>query len=131
MGGEQELRILVVDDSRDAANVLTAVLTAANFSAQAAYDGPSALEAVSSFRPHAVLLDLDMPVMNGYATAERLRMLDLDEMPLIIALTAQSDVESIAATAHAGFDLHISKPYQVHSLLELLRRALSVRFSGD
>ncbi|MDP9129720.1 MAG: response regulator [Candidatus Binatota bacterium] len=66
---EQELRVLVVDDSHDAANGLTAVLISANYSAQAAYDGQSALVAASNFRPHVVLLDIDMPHMIGYATA--------------------------------------------------------------
>jgi len=125
-----EVRVLVVDDSHDAANVLTAVLLSANFSARAAYDGPSAVEATSSFLPHVVLLDLDMPMMDGYATAERMRQLDLEKPPLLVAHTSKSDVESIAATAHAGFDLHISKPYEVQYLVDLLLRTLSVRLCG-
>ncbi|MBC8118827.1 MAG: response regulator [Burkholderiaceae bacterium] len=127
---EQEVRVLVVDDSTDAANVLTAVLISANFSAQAAYDGLSAVEAASTFHPHVVLLDLDMPMMDGYATAQRMRQLELEDPPLLIAHTARSDVESVAATAHAGFDLHISKPYEVKYLVELLLRTLSVRLCG-
>lgn len=124
---EQEVRILVVDDRQDAANALTAVLTSAAYDARAAYDGKSALEAAATFRPHVVLLDIDMPQMEGYRTAERLRLLQWDQPPILIAHTANSDVASEVASANAGFDLHLSKPYEIRHLLELLGRAVSLR----
>lgn len=121
------MRILVVDDRPDAANALTAVLTSAGYDAGAAYDGKSALEAATTFRPHVVLLDIDMPQMEGYRTAERLRRLQWDQPPILIAHTATSDVASEVASASAGFDLHLSKPYEIRQLLELLERAIAVR----
>jgi CheY-like chemotaxis protein len=127
---EQEVRILVVDDRQHAANALTAVLTSAGYDARAAYDGKSALEAAATFRPQVVLLDIDMPQMEGYRTAERLRQLQWDQPPILIAHTANSDVPSEAATVNADFDLHLSKPYEIRHLLELLERAILLLLRG-
>ena len=123
MSGLQEaIRVLVVDDSVDAANGLVAVLSSADYDARAAYDGVTALEVATTFKPHVVLLDIDMPHMNGYVTAEGLRQ--LAEPQILIAYTAHSGPESVAATARAGFDLHLSKPCEVRQLLQLLEQTV-------
>ena len=123
MGSVQEaIRVLVVDDSVDAANGLVAVLSSADYDARAAYDGVTALEVATIFKPHVVMLDIDMPHMNGYVTAEGLRQ--LAEPQVLIAYTAHSGPESVAATARAGFDLHLSKPCEVRQLLQLLEQTV-------
>jgi len=123
MSGLQEaIRVLVVDDSVDAANGLVAVLSSADYDARAAYDGVTALEVATIFKPHVVMLDIDMPHMNGYVTAEGLRQ--LAEPQVLIAYTAHSGPESVAATARAGFDLHLSKPCEVRQLLQLLEQTV-------
>ena len=124
---EQEVRVLVVDDSQDAADSLTGVLSAAHYAARAAYGGQSALVLAANFRPHIVLLDLDMPRMNGFATAAGLRKLEFDVPLLLIAYTAHTDMHSVAATSTAGFDLHVDKPCEVQVLLQLLKQTLSAR----
>ena len=83
---EQEVRVLAVDDSHDAANGLTAVLISANYSAQAAYDGQSALVAASNFRPHVVLLRYRHAAHDWIRNGERLRQLEFDGPPLLIAI---------------------------------------------
>ena len=123
-GLQQTIRVLVVDDSVDAANGLAAILSSAAYEARAAYDGASALAVATTFRPHVVMLDIDMPQMNGYATAEGLRQLAPEEPQVLIAYTAHSDPGSVAATARAGFDLHVNKPCEIHHLLELLERTV-------
>jgi CheY-like chemotaxis protein len=123
MSGLQEaIRVLVVDDSVDAANGLVAVLSSADYDARAAYDGVTALEVATIFKPHVVMLDIDMPHMNGYVTAEGLRQ--LAEPQVLIAYTAYSSPEAVAATARAGFDLHLSKPCEVRQLLQLLEQTV-------
>jgi len=123
MSGLQEvIRVLVVDDSVDAANGLVAVLSSADYDARAAYDGVTALEVATIFKPHVVMLDIDMPHMNGYVTAEGLRQ--LAEPQVLIAYTAHSSPEAVAATARAGFDLHLSKPCEVRQLLQLLEQTV-------
>ena len=124
---EQKVRVLVVDDSQDAADSLTAVLSSAHHAARAAYDGQSALVLAGNFRPHIVLLDIDMPRMNGFATAVGLRKLEFDVPLLLIAYTAHTDLHTVAATSNAGFDLHVDKPCEVQVLLKLLEKTLSAR----
>jgi CheY-like chemotaxis protein len=125
MSGVQEaIRVLVVDDSVDAANGLAAILSSADYEARAAYDGPTALETATTFKPHVVMLDIDMPQMNGYTTALGLRQLAPAEKQILIAYTAHSGPESVAAAARAGFDLHLSKPCEARQLLQLLEQTV-------
>ena len=121
---KQPMRILVVDDSRDAADCLAAILAAADYDAHVAYDGKHAVALAATFRPHVVFLDIDMPGMNGYATARHLRNMVADQAPVLIALTAHSDSYAVAATEQAGFDLHLVKPCDVSYLLDLLMRTV-------
>ena len=122
---QQAIRVLVVDDSVDAANGLAAVLSLADYEARAAYDGLSALKVATSFQPHLVLLDIEMPGMNGYAAAHEFRRLASEDRQVLVAYTANSDSSSVAAAARAGFDLHVGKPCEVRHLLQLLERAVS------
>ena len=122
---QQAIRVLVVDDSVDAANGLAAVLTSADYEARAAYDGFSAVQVAARFRPQLVLLDLEMPGMDGYATAHELRRLAPEDPQVLVAYSANSDAESVAAAARAGFDLHVGKPCEIPELLQLLERAVS------
>lgn len=124
-GSQQTIRVLVVDDSVDAANGLAAVLSSADYDARAAYDGASALEVATSFRPHVVLLDIEMPGMDGYATAHGLRRMTPDDPRVLVAYTANSDSGSVAASARAGFDLHVGKPCEIRDLLQLLELTVS------
>lgn len=126
----KQIRVLVVDDNVDAADGLAEVLCLANYVARAAYDGKDALKIVPIFRPHVVLLDIDMPHMDGYATAARLRRMLSQPPPVLIAHTANSDPTSVAASVKAGFDLHVSKPCEVRHLLQLLKRTVNMMFGG-
>jgi CheY-like chemotaxis protein len=123
-GVKEAIRVLVVDDSVDAANGLAAILSSADYEARAAYDGATALEIATTFKPHVVMLDIDMPQMNGYTTALGLRQLAPAEPQILIAYTAHSGPESVAAAARAGFDLHLSKPCEARQLLQLLEQTV-------
>lgn len=124
-GSQQTIRVLVVDDSVDAANGLAAVLSSAAYDARAAYDGVSALKVATSFRPHVVMLDIEMPGMDGYATARRLRQMTPDAPQVLVAYTANTDSGVVAATTRAGFDLHVGKPCEIRDLLQLLEMTVS------
>ncbi|MBA2492641.1 MAG: PAS domain S-box protein [Gammaproteobacteria bacterium] len=103
-------RILVVDDNRDAATALTAILTVLGYETRCAFDGEDALAQASDFRPEVVLLDLRMPKLDGFDTAERLRAQADGQSVVLIALTGFGQEEDRRRTAAAGFDHHWVKP---------------------
>jgi CheY-like chemotaxis protein len=89
------------------------------------HDGPSALRAVADFIPHVALLDIGLPVMDGYELARRLR-----EMPelrglRIIALTGYGQDSDRARSLAAGFDDHLVKPLRLELLEEILETSRS------
>jgi PAS domain S-box-containing protein len=114
-------RVLVVDDNVDAANSLAKVLSRVyDQEVRVAHDGPSALEAAEEFRPEAVILDIEMPDMDGHEVARRLRGLpNLDEV-VLIALTGWGQEDDRRRSKAAGFDHHLVKPVESDVLLGVL-----------
>jgi PAS domain S-box-containing protein len=112
-------RVLVVDDYRDSANSLAMLLKLSGAEVQTAYDGESALEAISNHRPSVVLLDIGMPGMDGYEVARRARESGGGDLTLI-ALTGWGEEESVRLSEDAGIDHHLVKPVDYHALMALL-----------
>jgi len=110
-------RILVVDDEEDAAQALVEILKLQGHEARAVPDGPAALAVARELDPHVVLLDLGLPVMDGYAVAPRLRQI-LGNRALLVALTGYQDDKG--RLQEAGFDAHLLKPTQLEKLFALL-----------
>jgi CheY-like chemotaxis protein len=104
------IRVLCVDDNRDAAESLALILRLVGLQAEAAYDGPSALAAANRFRPDACVSDINMPGMDGYELARKLRAWAGQEPLLLVAVTARTTAEDRQKSADAGFDLHLDKP---------------------
>jgi two-component system OmpR family response regulator len=129
------LRVLCVDDNRDATDSAGELLRLVGFDARVCYDGPTALEVAEEFRPDVCLLDLNMPGMDGDELAARIREQAGDRAVVFVAATAQDDDESRQRTADAGFKLHLVKPVDPHALLDVmdtLRRVLeTVGRPGD
>lgn len=115
------IRILCVDDNRDSAESLALMLQLVGLEAQAAFDGPSALEAARRFRPHACVSDINMPGMNGYELARRLRAMAGGQPLLLVAVTARTTDDDRQRAAAAGFDLHLNKPADPAELLRTVR----------
>jgi CheY-like chemotaxis protein len=113
-------RVLVVDDNRDAADSLAALLLALGSEVRTAYDGPSALAALNSYRPALVLLDLGMPGMDGYEVARRIRQEARYRDMLLVALTGWGQEEDRRRSREAGFDQHLVKPVAVEALQAVL-----------
>jgi PAS domain S-box-containing protein len=113
-------RILVVDDNADAAESLVYLLRAAGHDVQMAHNGPSALQLAAVVQPHAVLLDIGLPGMNGYEVAERLRQQPADPRPLLVAITGYGQQDDRRRALEAGFDHHFVKPVDIHALESLL-----------
>ena len=104
-------RVLIVDDNQDAADVLGEALTRGGHVVQVAYDGPTALDVARTFNPQVALLDIGLPVMDGYEVARQLRLLDLAGSRIrLIAVTGYGQDGDRLRTAEAGFDAHVVKP---------------------
>jgi CheY-like chemotaxis protein len=112
-------RVLVVDDNRDAAEMLSEVLRKAGHQVSEAYDGLSALVIASQFRPEVVLLDLGLPDLDGFEVARRLRA-DQPSAMKIVALTGFGREEDRRRTAEVGIDLHLVKPVALETVLQLM-----------
>ncbi len=118
---ERAMRILVVDDNVDAADSLAMLLTIDGFDAQSVHGAIAALDAVPSFKPDVVLLDIGLPVMDGYEVAQRLRARDSVERLRIVALSGYGQQADRDRAARAGFDDYLVKPVEPTALSEFLR----------
>ncbi|MGO4550422.1 ATP-binding protein [Lysobacter sp. 2RAF19] len=116
----RDMRVVVVDDNVDAAETMGLLLAALGVEHRVAFNGAEALRRVEESMPHAVLLDLGMPGMDGFEVARRIRA----RHPgiALVALTGWSQVEDVARTRAAGFSEHLSKPVGPETLIALLRR---------
>ena len=107
--------ILVVDDDHDSADGLATLLRHWSHRVVVAYEGRDAIELFRGLRPDLVLLDIDLPGMDGYEVAGRMRREDHDAF--LVALTGTMDR---ARSLAAGFAKHIRKPFRPDALRELI-----------
>jgi CheY-like chemotaxis protein len=110
------MRVLVVDDNRDAADSLGVLLGFLGYVVEVAHDGETALRSVERFEPALVLLDLGMPDMDGYEVARRLRARPDGQALVIVALTGWGQEEDRLRSRQAGFDHHLVKPTDIDAL---------------
>jgi signal transduction histidine kinase len=114
-------RILVVDDNEDAALMLHYALTLAGHEIRVAHDGPRALSVARDFAPTVALLDLGLPVMDGFELARRLREQAGTTRITLIALTGYGQASDRDRTREAGFDAHLVKPIDPENLDSFIR----------
>ena len=114
------LRVLVVDDNRDAVKSLAMVLKLTGHEVETAYDGREAVDAAAMFKPDVVLLDLGLPKINGYEACRQIRDHEWGRNIKIIAVTGWGQEEDRQKTNDADFDRHLVKPVKPAVLLELL-----------
>jgi len=116
----REGRILVVDDNRDAADSLGAMLEAYGYDVVTAYDGDEAIEALRTFSPGAAILDIGLPGMDGYALAGKIAQTLGENCPRLVALTGYGARHDRARALDAGFDDHLVKPVDPAHLMRVL-----------
>jgi PAS domain S-box-containing protein len=127
------LRVLVVDDKEDSAKSLGMLLEMTGNEVRMANDGASAVREAAAFRPHAVLLDIGMPRMNGYDAARAIRSEPWGRDIYLIALTGWGQEIDRFRSREAGFDLHLVKPVAPSEILDrlaALERSLGLEFPG-
>jgi PAS domain S-box-containing protein len=121
----QPLRVLIVDDNQDAANSLALLLQQDGHDVRATYTGEQALRLVPEFLPEMVLLDLGLPGIDGYETAQRLQLIAPEAR--IVALSGYGQPEDRKRTAAAGFDGHLTKPVDPDVLAKEMRAVVKAR----
>jgi len=121
------LRVIIVDDNRDAADSCAALLGLSGHHVQSAYSGRRALELAETFHPHALLLDIGLPDVSGYELARNIRAAPWGRGVVLIAVTGWGQKEDRRRAFDAGFDHHLTKPIApetIEALLQSLGRAL-------
>jgi PAS domain S-box-containing protein len=120
--GASELarRVLVVDDNRDAAEMVSLLLTSAGHEVEIAADASQALSVVDDFRPQVAILDIGLPVMDGYSLGRELRARLGTQTPVLIALTGYGTEQDQRRSEEAGFARHLVKPVDARKLVQLV-----------
>jgi signal transduction histidine kinase/ActR/RegA family two-component response regulator len=114
------IRVLVVDDNRDAAETLEDLLALAGCTVALAFSGPQALAIAPEFHPEVVLCDLGLPGMSGYEVGVALRQHPASARAQLIAVSGYGQAEDRERSQAAGFDRHLVKPVDPSELLRLL-----------
>jgi CheY-like chemotaxis protein len=117
-------RVLIADDSASSRDLLRSILEASDYIVAEAKDGEQVLKMIESFRPHLVILDLQMPQVDGYATAAVLKQNPRFGRTPILALTAALSQTAPHRIAEAGFSAYLVKPVRPISLRQSVSRLL-------
>ena len=121
----ETIRVLVVDDNREAATGLALLLGAAGYRVETSFDGESALKIAEYFNPDACVLDISMPGMSGYELARKIRQ--KSPAAVLATVTGRSDSRHLDLAADAGFDLHFTKPADPLEVIDQLHGTLTAR----
>jgi CheY-like chemotaxis protein len=119
-GNGAKRRILIVDDNRDAAEILARLLSYCGHQTRLAFDGEEAVEQASQFAPDVVLLDIGLPKLNGYEACRAILINAKEPKPHVVALTGWGQDDDRARSREAGFHAHLTKPISFEELNALL-----------
>jgi putative two-component system response regulator len=131
-GPRSETRVLVADDEQPVAELLRRVLVKEGYGVEIVYDGLSALEGVLQHKPHLVLLDVNMPGMNGIEVCRRLKQDPAHRLTPVVLVTGMSQREKRIEGLDAGADDFLSKPVDTQELLARVRTLVRMkRYTDD
>jgi PAS domain S-box-containing protein len=120
---EKQLRILVIEDNRDAADSLRLLLHIMGHEAKVAYAGPEGVAAAKEWPPEVVLCDIGLPGIDGYEVARQLRRLPGMAKTLLVAITGYGQEPDVKRSKEAGIDHHFLKPIDPAQLKQVLANA--------
>jgi CheY-like chemotaxis protein len=119
--GERTIhRVLVADDNTDSAQSLAMLLEMQGYEVRTVADGQESVRVASQFVPDAILLDIGMPLLNGYDAALQIRRQPRGKDILLIAQTGWGQERDRRRSREAGFDAHLTKPLDFATLMKLL-----------
>ncbi|MFS8119564.1 MAG: ATP-binding protein, partial [Microcoleus sp.] len=126
--GQPTYRILIVEDLEENRRLLVEILTSVGFEVREAKQGVEALSLWESWRPHLILMDLRMPIVDGYTATKYIRECPQSQETVIIALTASIFEEQREKVLMAGFNDFISKPFQQRDIFDKIAKYLGVKY---
>ena len=115
-------RVLIVDDNRDSAEMMGVALEFEGHEVRLAFDGPSAVTTAMEYKPTVVLLDIGLPVLDGYEVARRLRSIPVLRGVRLLAVSGYGLESDRRKTTECGFDLHLVKPVNISELSSILKQ---------
>ena len=127
--GQPHYRILVVDDNEDNRELLEHMLDAVGFEVQGAINGEEAIQAYETWHPHLILMDMRMPVMDGFEAIKRIRATAGGEAVPIIVVTASPMLERREEARDVGANDFLSKPFREAELFVKIRSQLGVEYT--
>jgi CheY-like chemotaxis protein len=124
-------RVLVVDDHEDCLATLAELVASQGCEVRVARNGMEAVEIAREFQPQVILLDLGLPLMDGYAAARKIKDDAETCRALVVAVTGHGTKADIERSSAAGVDLHLVKPVAFHQLVEVLHLKGTRSSGGD
>jgi PAS domain S-box-containing protein len=120
------VKVLIVDDNEDARELLSEALALSGYETYTAVDAASAITRAEALRPHVALLDIGLPVMDGYDLARQLRQTSGLEQLRLVAITGYGQAADRERARAAGFDAHLVKPISLEDVQRVVERLLAV-----
>lgn len=122
--GMKDLKVLLVEDVEDTRLFMRLDLEQNGFIVLEAGDGSAAVQLADAEQPDVVLMDLSLPVMDGFEAAKLIRKSEKSKGALIIAVTAHQETDFRNDAKNSGFDAYVTKPLDVNWLKELINGLL-------
>ncbi|MDZ7640796.1 MAG: PAS domain S-box protein [Desulfurivibrio sp.] len=126
--GTGPFRILIVDDQKDNRDLLAALLEPLDFEIREAVNGQEALDVFEAWSPHAVLMDIRMPVMDGYEATRRIKETEQGRTTPVIAVTASVSDDAEKEVLATGVDGYMRKPFRTEELFAVLEKCLGLHY---
>lgn len=131
--GQGPYRVLVADDQQESRILLSEMLKAVGFDVLEVRDGRETLACFERWKPHLILMDMRMPVMDGYEACRDIKATDEGRKTAVVAVTASAFDDMRQGVFEAGVDAYLRKPFKEHELFEVIRTCLPVQYiyEGD
>jgi CheY-like chemotaxis protein len=129
--GQEPYRVLVVDDQMENRLLATEILKKAGFISQEATNGKEAIELTLDWEPHIILMDIRMPVMDGYEAIWRIKATKRGRLIPIIAITASAFTNDEKEVLQVGANAYIRKPFKEQELFQAIEICLGVQLEHD
>lgn len=126
--GSGPIRILVVDDQKDNRDLLLALLEPIGFEVKEAVNGQEALDEFEMWSPHAILMDMRMPTLDGYEVTRRIKSTKKGRLTPVIAVTASAFVDTEREVLATGVDGFVRKPFRPEEIFNMLAKCKRVRY---